>query len=192
MWMWMWAAAMAAEPSEQPEEARERFFMPEIEVGVIWSGDPDISPGLTFRTSVEWRLRRIQAPFARFSYDSTNARIVRRDLGEVVSLTAGLATHDLIAGGGMRFGPPALQGTASLQGGVQITGLPELQGDEADLVIGQRTRWSGVLVGGLGVEWYFNQRTALTVESTGRVLIGRDIGTRALGAGFTVGVTTEL
>ncbi|MEN0064702.1 MAG: hypothetical protein AAGA48_21330 [Myxococcota bacterium] len=191
MWMWF-GLAVAQEPysPELPNEERERFFMPAVEGGVLFSADPDLGPGLTFRTALDWRLRRIRAPFLRLSYDATSAPFVQRGVLGAGSLTSDLSTDDVVLGGGFRMGPRALQVTATMQGGVQIASIPTIETQGKDLVIGQRSEVYGLFVAGLGLEWYFDDDAALTVEGTGRISSRR--GLRGIAGGVTVGVTTAL
>lgn len=192
--MWMLGVAFAQEPVEEdvseevPEDERERIFMPAFEMGLTWSEDPDVGLGITFRTSVEWRLRRISAPFVRLSYDAANAPFTQRNVGGLTSLTSSLATHDIHVGGGIRFGPRAVQIVPSLQGGIQIAEIPELLEDGDGFVLEPRTQFYGLVVGGLGLEWYFDDNAAFTIEASGRARLGD--GERIFAGGGTIGVTT--
>ncbi len=191
---WMLCVALAEEPVQEsvdePED-RERIFMPAFETGLIWSEDPDVGVGTTFRTSVEWRQRRISAPFLRISYDATTARYEQRNVGGLASVTSGSTTHDLLAGGGLRFGPRELQLVPSLQAGLQIAEIPEVRVTDEGLVLQPRTQSFGLAVGAFGLEWYVDDDAALTLEATGRVRFDAD--TRpGLAGGLTIGVTTAI
>jgi len=189
--MWTIHAALAQEVEEPP--SLERFFMPAIEAGVIWSGDSDIDLGLTFRTSVDWRLRRISAPFLRLSYDATTAQYTQRNLGELARLTSTLATHDIVLGGGVRFGPSTLQVVTSVQSGIQFAQIPALRQDGEDLVVASQDERYGITIGGLGAEWYLEEEAAITLEWSGRLRHwDNGVGAEKIAVGCTIGVTTAI
>ncbi|MEO0603383.1 MAG: hypothetical protein AAF211_18230, partial [Myxococcota bacterium] len=120
MIVFLFATALAQD--DAPE--RYRFFMPAVELGTLWHADETIRPGLLFRTSLDFRFRRVNAPFLRLSYDATTARLERADEEGTTRLVATLALHDVVIGGGYRLGSAKWQLVGSVQFGAQIADTP--------------------------------------------------------------------
>ena len=178
-----------AEPSPEPGG---RFFMPAAEIGPVWFSTPKLGTGLMVRTSMDYRFRRLRAPFLRLAYDATTAPFSSA-AGSGPSLTANASIHDLLVGGGFRAGSDRLQVVPSLQAGVQLAQLPYLESEPGAVGVGTRTQLSGLVVAGLGAEYFVTPEVALTAEFTGRVagpFTSDSVPGEAVG--FTVGLSTSL
>jgi len=194
------AAAVAApeEESVPPNtaeedggDAPERIFMPAIELGVLWHADPALDASVLFRTSVDFRLRRVNAPFVRLTYDAASPRLTQPATPPVQQLTANTALHDVYVGLGIRLGTQTVQFVPTGHIGAQITEVPvALQAPEDGIIIDTETAVTGLAVVGLGTELYVEPEIALTLDVSARARFRRLKGGSPLGAAATIGVTT--
>jgi hypothetical protein len=170
--------------------ARKHLFMPAIELGVLWHADPEIAPGVFFRTSLEYRFQRIQSGFVRLSYDATSPRLTQLDTDGAALLEANVALHDVYVGGGYRAGPPVFQVVPSAHVGVQIGEVPMLTEADDTLVVDTTTTVTGLGVVALGFEYYVDEDIAITAEISGRARFTPLLRGSLFGGAATLGITT--
>ena len=182
--VWCASAALAAPAAQSSEPAvaerasvegdGSRVFMPAGELGSVWFADPNLGTGLMMRTSIEARYRRVRAPFLRVSYDATWVPYTTTRSSDQASLKASATVHEMVMGGGMRFGHDRLQVAPSIVGGLRVSQLPSLHGGLTDLEVGTRSVVSAVVAPSVGVELYLEPDTAVTVDvSADCRLLGR-------------------
>jgi hypothetical protein len=186
------AGQNAAQSLADEAEANPRLFMPAIELGVLWHAEPTVAPGPVFRTSVDYRFRRLNAPFVRLAYDATTARMTQRQ-GGTPRLVANLALHDISVGGGLRAGGPRVQGVAAALVGLQVAEVPSLRGRGDALVVGVRTQVGALATVGAGVEAYFSEDAAITLDLSARAIsTPLQPGANPFAGALTLGLATAL
>ncbi len=184
-----------ADADDDAGEASERdwVFMPAVELGLLYHQDPNLPLAAVFRTSIDYRFRRVAGPYLRLSYDAGSPRLTQRNVDGATLLRANMAMHDVYMGGGYRFGPKRWQIVTGAHLGVQITEVPSLATDADDVTsVGTRLRATGLAVASVGFEFYFDRRTAATLDLSGRLRFERLNGGSRFGLVATVGLATAL
>jgi len=171
----------------------EWVFVPAIEVGLLWHADPNLALSAVFRTSIDYRFRRIRGGFSRLTYDAASPRFTQRGEANEEELTVNMSLHDIYLGGGYRFGPERVQFVVGAHAGVQLVELPQLLSEPDEPVkVDTRLRAAGLGVVNTAVEVYLTRRVALTLDVSGRARFKRLRGGSVFGFAATVGLATAI
>lgn len=182
-----------SEPTDEADFAKNTF-MPSIEVGYVFNLADNLSGGLLWKTSLEYRFRNNNDAFVRLNYDDADANFTIREPGLTDVIEGNLSIKDLLFGIGYRFGDSKFRAFVLLQGGYRFYSYPVVEQDNQSIAIrsdGRRLFTSRVT---LGFEYYFNERSGFAVELLeGNVWEKRDFWSERTGsAGFSVGFIATL
>lgn len=188
-------APMATADEPLPIAETERVFMPEFEFGAMVFSRADVGVGFVARTSIEYRAATLSRPFARLTYDTTSASFRQPGTAALPPLRGTLVSHDILLGGGHRFGSDRVQGVVGVQGGLHLYALPRIVSGESLAVsaVSAVTRAGAAVRSSLGLEVYVTEKSAVTVEGLGQRLWGEAWeGSDGWAAGALVGFTVAL
>ena len=187
-------SALAQSENQDEGDFANNTFMPSIEVGYVFNLADNLSGGLLWKTSLEYRLRNNNDVFVRLNYDDADANFTLSEPGLTNVIEGSLSIKDLLLGGGYRFGDSKFRAFLLLQGGVRFYSYPVIEEAAPSVTIsldGRRLFTSRVT---LGFEYYFSERSAFAVEVLqGNAWEKKDFWSeRTTSAGFSVGFIATL
>ncbi len=152
----------------QPDEIEvgEKIFLPSLEIGYIHSNSDLLSYGLLIKTSIEYRLNRMEGFFFRLNYDTYDTSYELRNIDNLTNVVKGTAFFsDLILGGGYRT---ALKENVCLfltfQPGVKFYDFPTAIEDNNTIIFNQDNRSIFTTRATLGGEYYINAKSAVSFD----------------------------
>ncbi|MEM1349885.1 MAG: hypothetical protein AAGI01_15085 [Myxococcota bacterium] len=194
-------AEASSESSQDPvknradQEPRERLFVTDLDLGVIWFASPKLASGLMLRTALDYRPDRDSFGYLRLNLDSTSTTIDEPSTNTRQGFSAPLPFTDVAFGPGARFGDGVLRIALTAQLGVGVYSLPGISGDQV-LRIETSTRVAGLARLQAALELYLgaDMDSALTMELLGQRYFGRPewSGWEGWAAGLLVGLSSEI
>ncbi len=171
----------------------EWVFVPAVEVGLLWHADPNLALSAVFRTSIDYRFRRIGGGFSRVTYDAASPRFTQLGAANEQVLTANMSLHDIYLGGGYRFGAERVQLVVGAHVGVQLVELPQLlSAPDEPVKVDTQVRAAGLGVVNTALEIYLTRRVALTFDISGRARFKRLRRGSVFGFAATLGLATAI
>lgn len=170
------------------------IFLPSVEVGYLHNRAPELSGGLLMKTSIEGRWRNNNDVFMRLNYDNSDAQYSVVPTASLSAVEGKTRFSDALAGLGYRFGDSKWRMFLLAQVGFRFYNYPVFEQTSTGLLfkdIGGRATATRAT---LGFEYYFDEKSALTVEIMEAHVWNSVDFWQANGAawGFSVGVITSL
>jgi hypothetical protein len=143
---------------------RSKIFLPSLEIGYVGYSAKALSPGIMIKTAIEYRFKTQNAAFIRLNYDTRDAefKIVPNGLTNVIE--GKLKFSDLVTGIGYRRGSKKVQFIGLLQGGISFYNVPSFETQNNVLLLRNTNKNTPVSRVTLGVEYYLDANSAITLE----------------------------
>lgn len=178
--------------------AESKVFLPSLEMGYISYASRSLRPGLLIKTSVEYRFRLQNAAFFRLNFDNRDARYAfdldqLPGLPSLTNVVEGTARFtDLIFGPGYRWGEKSVQLFGLVQYGMTFYTVPKADIHKNNILLRDESTSSPILRSTLGLEYYLDMNTAITLEFMHLLFFGDSDFWQSSphAAGISIGVTT--
>ena len=158
-------ASFAQETDSTGSDAIEnRIFMPSFEVGYMWNGSEMLSGGSLAKFAFEYRFSNINNGFLRVNFDTRSANYFIGQEGQTDVLEGSIGFTDLIIGGGYRGGNRSFRFFVLAQAGVSLYDYPLLERNGNNVRFFSESRNVTVTRATVGMEYYFDDRTAFALE----------------------------
>ena len=188
------AIAQNAEEEDRPNIGGQ-IFLPSIEIGYLSNSANSLSGGVITKTSIEYRVRNNNDVFFRINYDNYNANYTLTSDNSLTNIITGTAAFtDLLFGAGYRFGDNQFRYFIMLQSGLKYYKFPEFVQNSTVINIEQRKRNIFSTRITLGLEYYINEKSAISFDLLqSQVWKERDFWSNSGSAiGFSIGFITAL
>lgn len=144
----------------------EKIFLPSLEIGYIHSNSEFLSDGLLIKTSLEYRLGNRKGLLFRLNYDTYDTNYELENIDNLTNVVNGTAFFsDLILGGGYRLN---IDGNLCFlfifQPGVKFYDFPVATQEGNAITIGQDNRSIFTSRSTLGLEYYLNNKSAISFD----------------------------
>lgn len=142
-----------------------RIFLPSIDVGYQVPNSNLIAGAVKFATSIEYRISNNNDFFIRLNYDTYGARY-KLSSGNTTSNTieGTVQISDVFLAPGYRFGDKTFRLMLAVMPGIKMYEFPTATLDDQQVVIGQEAKSlfsTSVLT---TIEYYFDEKSALTLS----------------------------
>ncbi len=193
----MLSLSALAQQAEEEDKINfgEQIFLPSIEIGYLSNSANSLSGGVITKTSIEYRVRNNNDVFFRINYDNYNADYTLNPENNLTNVITGTAAFtDLLFGAGYRFGDNQFRFFTMLQSGLKYYNFPEFVQNNTTINIEQRKRNIFSTRITLGLEYYLNEKSAVSFDLLqSQVWKRRDFWSNSGSAiGFSIGFITAL
>lgn len=142
----------------------DRIFTPSFEVGYMTNNSEMLSGGALAKFAFEYRFSNINNGFLRFNLDARNADYMIGEEGVTDVLEGSIGFTDLIFGGGYRGGDRSYRLFILGQAGISLYDYPTIERIGNTVKISSVSRNVTLTRATVGIEYYFDDRTALALE----------------------------
>lgn len=140
-----------------------RIFLPSIEVGYQIPNSSILGAALRFGTSIEYRIRNNNDFFIRLNYDTYGARYNLKTTNTTTnSLQGTVQFTDIMLAPGYRFGDRTFRVMFCIMPGVKMYDFPSAVINNQQILVGQQRRHIFTTSVLSTLEYYFDEKSALT------------------------------
>jgi hypothetical protein len=142
-----------------------RIFLPSIDIGYQIPNSSIIEGSVRFATSIEYRIRNNNDFFVRLNYDTYGARYNLQDENATSNTIEGTAQmYDVSIAPGYRFGDDTYRLMISFMPGIRFYEFPSASITNQQILIGQESNYLFTTSALITLEYYFDQKSALTLS----------------------------
>lgn len=142
-----------------------RIFLPSLELGYQFHNSSTLGSAFVTKTSIEYRLKNNNDFFIRLSYDTYGARYLLPLNNLTTNTIEGtVQISDIFLAPGYRLGDDKFRCLFSIMSGIKLYEFPSATQENQQITISQDNRALFTSSALICSEYYFDQKTALTLS----------------------------
>lgn len=143
----------------------QRIFLPSFDIGFQFPASDLIGNSLVAKTSIEYRFRNNDDFFIRLSLDTYGAQYNLREVNNTTNNIEGTVQfNDFLLAPGYRYGDDSFRILVSAMSGIKTYDFPTANLSGSTITIRQKKRSIFTSTFLLAGEWYFDQKSAITLS----------------------------